>query len=47
MAQGIRHNQRGEIELMHGTEGLPAVKAAFLALTASAGGHPAELRASR
>jgi uncharacterized protein (DUF305 family) len=47
MAQGIRHNQRGEIELMHGTEGLPAVKAAFLALTASAGEHPAELRASR
>jgi hypothetical protein len=42
MAQGIRHGQRGEIELMHGTDGIPAVQSAFLALTASAGQHPAE-----
>jgi uncharacterized protein (DUF305 family) len=47
MAQGIRHNQRGEIELMHGTEGLPAVRAAVLALTAPAGEHQAEQRAGR
>jgi hypothetical protein len=45
MAQGIRHGQRGEIELMHGTDGIPAVQSAFLALTASAGQHPAERRA--
>jgi uncharacterized protein (DUF305 family) len=45
MAHGIRHGQRGEIELMHGAEGIPAVEAAFLALTDPAGQHPAERRA--
>ncbi|HEX2136192.1 MAG TPA: DUF305 domain-containing protein, partial [Microvirga sp.] len=32
MAHGIRHAQRGEIELLHGREGIPAVRAAIRAL---------------
>ncbi|MFL5251593.1 MAG: DUF305 domain-containing protein [Rhodopila sp.] len=32
MAQAIRHGQQGEIEMMHGTSGLPAVRAAILDL---------------
>jgi uncharacterized protein (DUF305 family) len=38
MAHGIRHEQRGEIELMHGIRpGWPTVRAAFSALIAPAG----------
>jgi uncharacterized protein (DUF305 family) len=37
MSHAIRHEQRGEIALMHGTEGLPAVKAAVSALVRPAG----------
>jgi uncharacterized protein (DUF305 family) len=47
MAQAIRHNQRGEIELMHGTDGIAAVKLATEALFVPAGAHPAEQRAGR
>jgi uncharacterized protein (DUF305 family) len=47
MAHGIRHSQRGEIELMHGTHGIAAVKSAALALVAPAGQHPAEGRGAR
>ena len=36
MSHAIRHEQRGEIELMHGAEGLRAVKAAVSALLAPA-----------
>ncbi len=37
MSHAIRHEQRGEIALMHGTEGFPAVRAAVSALLSSAG----------
>lgn len=37
MAHATRHAQRGEIELMHGSEGWEAVKAAALSLFAPAG----------
>lgn len=43
MSHATRHAQRGEIELMHGTEGVEAVKAATLALVVPAG----EARADR
>jgi uncharacterized protein (DUF305 family) len=32
MAQAIRHSQQGEIEMMHGINGIPAVRAAILDL---------------
>jgi hypothetical protein len=37
MAQGIRHAQAGEIELMHASEGLSAVNAAVAALLGGRG----------
>ncbi len=37
ISHAIRYGQRGEIELMHGAEGLPAVKAAVSALFSPAG----------
>jgi uncharacterized protein (DUF305 family) len=37
MAHATRHAQRGEIELMHGTEGFAAVKSATLSLIEPAG----------
>jgi hypothetical protein len=37
MAHATRHAQRGEIELMHGSEGLAAVKAATMSLFAPMG----------
>jgi uncharacterized protein (DUF305 family) len=42
MAHATRHAQRGEIELMQGTEGWAAVKSATLSLVAPAGEAPAE-----
>lgn len=42
MAQAIRHQQRGEIALMHGVDGSPAVRLAALAMLAPAGSHPAD-----
>jgi uncharacterized protein (DUF305 family) len=42
MAHATRHAQRGEIELMHGTEGWAAVKSATLSLVLPAGEAPAE-----
>jgi uncharacterized protein (DUF305 family) len=44
MAHATRHAQRGEIELMHGSEGLAAVKAATLSLFLPAGEAEAEQR---
>ncbi|MFC1460142.1 DUF305 domain-containing protein [Microvirga arabica] len=46
MAHATRHAQRGEIELMHGTEGWQAVKSATLSLFAPAGEAPADRRPS-
>ena len=37
MAQGIRHEQRGEIALMHGLDGLAAVQVALGDLVLPAG----------
>ncbi|MBP1180530.1 hypothetical protein [Methylobacterium sp. PvR107] len=37
MAQGIRHEHRGEIALMHGLDGLAAVQAALGDLVLPAG----------
>ncbi|ACA16305.1 protein of unknown function DUF305 [Methylobacterium sp. 4-46] len=42
MAQAIRHNQRGEIELMRGREGLAATAAAIGNLVARLGAAPAD-----
>jgi uncharacterized protein (DUF305 family) len=42
MAHSIRHAQRGEIELMYGTEGLAAVEAAIAALWLPARQHPTD-----
>jgi uncharacterized protein (DUF305 family) len=44
MAHATRHAQRGEIELMHGSQGLAAVKAATLSLVVPAGEATAEQR---
>jgi len=44
MAHATRHSQRGEIEVMHGTEGIEAVKAATLSLIVSAGEASADRR---
>jgi uncharacterized protein (DUF305 family) len=38
MAHAIRHQQSGEIQLMHGVQGVPAVKAAVAALFTPAHG---------
>jgi uncharacterized protein (DUF305 family) len=46
MAHATRHAQRGEIELMHGSEGLAAVKSATLSLLAPAGEAIADQRPS-
>jgi uncharacterized protein (DUF305 family) len=42
MSHAIRHEQSGEIELMHGARGLPAVKAAVASLVAPLGGGRAD-----
>ena len=42
MAHATRHAQRGEIELMQGSEGWAAVKSATLSLIVPAGEAPAE-----
>jgi Domain of unknown function (DUF305) len=42
MSHAIRHEQSGEIELMHGARGLPAVKAAVASLIAPLGGGRAD-----
>jgi len=47
MSHAIRHSQRGEIELMHGSEGLAAVKSATLSLSAPSGGAPLPNRRRR
>lgn len=44
MAHATRHAQRGEIELMHGTEGPAAVEAAALAMIVPAGDASADRR---
>lgn len=42
MAHGIRHEQRGEIQLMHNLEGWAAVRSAIAALFLPAGAHPSD-----
>lgn len=42
MAHGIRHEQRGEIQLMQHAQGWPAVRSAILALYLPAGEHPSD-----
>ncbi|WP_119156436.1 DUF305 domain-containing protein [Caldimonas tepidiphila] len=42
MSHAIVHEQRGEIALMHGVEGVPAVTMATRAMWARAGEHPAD-----
>ena len=42
MSHAIRHEQRGEIALMHGVEGPPAVALAVRAMVDGAGAHPAD-----
>ncbi|MDB5511215.1 MAG: hypothetical protein JWR08_698 [Enterovirga sp.] len=42
MSHAIRHGQRGEVQLMRGTRGVPAVRAAVAALTAPFGAHPSD-----
>ena len=42
MAHGIRHEQRGEIQLMHGVSGMPAVRSGIAALFAPFGQHPSD-----
>jgi hypothetical protein len=37
MAIGIRHEQRGEIDLMNGARGVPAVRAALATLVSRSG----------
>jgi hypothetical protein len=44
MSHAIRHAQRGEIELMHGTAGFQAVRAAVLNMSRPAGAAPADER---
>jgi uncharacterized protein (DUF305 family) len=44
MAHATRHAQRGEIELMHGSEGLAAVEAATFSLLVPAGDASADRR---
>ncbi|WP_370436243.1 DUF305 domain-containing protein [Microvirga sp. TS319] len=46
MAHATRHSQRGEIEMMHGTEGLAAVKAATLSMIVPVGEASADRRGS-
>jgi hypothetical protein len=42
MSHAIRHEQRGEIALMHGTQGFAAVGLGLRAMVAPAGEHPAD-----
>ena len=42
MAHGIRHGQRGEVQLMHDLEGWDAVRSALAALVLPAGEHPSD-----
>jgi uncharacterized protein (DUF305 family) len=42
MAHGIRHEQRGEIQLMRHNAGWPAVRSAIAALILPAGEHPSD-----
>jgi hypothetical protein len=42
ISYNIRHEQRGEIELMHGSQGIRAVRAAVASLFAQAGQAPAD-----
>jgi uncharacterized protein (DUF305 family) len=42
MAHGIRHGQRGEIQLMLGNQGLSAVRSGVHALFARFGEHPSD-----
>jgi uncharacterized protein (DUF305 family) len=44
MAHAIRHSQQGEIELMHSSEGIAAVRSATLSLIAPWAAAPAEQR---
>jgi uncharacterized protein (DUF305 family) len=42
MSHGIRHGQRGEVQLMHNLQGWPAVRSALAALVLPAGEHPSD-----
>lgn len=42
MAHGIRHGQRGEVQLMHDLRGWPAVRSALASLVVPAGDHPSD-----
>jgi uncharacterized protein (DUF305 family) len=43
MSHGIRHGQRGEVQLMHNLQGWPAVRSAIAALVLPAGEHPSDV----
>ncbi|MGA0595029.1 DUF305 domain-containing protein [Enterovirga sp. CN4-39] len=42
MSHGIRHGQRGEVQLMHNLQGRAAVRSALAALVLPAGEHPSD-----